>query len=210
MQTVNPDLASALVAEFSGGTQPEVDMMIGIGLNKDSDAVYFQYLGEEQKPSALMLPSGNPCTRMANMFIYDIDISENVGTFKQTKLNIFLNTASGKRIMLTAGLSTIWSQCLVTSLMGLMATYSLDRGFTIDSWKGTSVMKPCFAAIRQDGQKIQDTHMYDQLREYRADKAADKVEAAMRDAVAILKQQITGGAVDETIVSVQEEATVEF
>ena len=70
-------------------------MMIGIGLNKDSDAVYFQYLGEEQKPSALMMPSGKPCTRMANIRLVGLDVAEDVGEFKSTKLNLFVESSAG-------------------------------------------------------------------------------------------------------------------
>ena len=45
--------ADTLLAEFTGGTTGNVEMMIGVGLVKDSDAVY-QYLGDDQKPVALM------------------------------------------------------------------------------------------------------------------------------------------------------------
>ena len=38
------DAASALVAEFAGGTDSSVDMMVGIGVLKDSDAVFFNTL----------------------------------------------------------------------------------------------------------------------------------------------------------------------
>ena len=50
---ITPVDNSALLAEFSGGSNTDVSMMIGIGLVKDSEAVFFQYLGEEQTPSAL-------------------------------------------------------------------------------------------------------------------------------------------------------------
>ena len=55
--------SAALVSEFCGGTSSTMDvaMMIGVGLVKDSDAVFFQYLGEDQKPRALTIPtSGKP------------------------------------------------------------------------------------------------------------------------------------------------------
>ena len=53
--------SSIVAAEFVTeliSAESSVDMMIGIGLVKDTDAVFFQYLGEEQQPAALMLPSG--------------------------------------------------------------------------------------------------------------------------------------------------------
>ena len=44
--------SSALVTEFCGGSSNawsmDVAMMIGVGLVKDSDAVFFQYLGDDQ------------------------------------------------------------------------------------------------------------------------------------------------------------------
>ena len=204
LTTVNTDVASAIVAELGGSSVNSVEMMIGIGLVKDSDAVFFQYLGEEQQPSALMLPSGKPCTRMANVRLSGLSVADGIGEFNSTKLNIFLTTSAGREIMLTSGLNTIWSQCLITSLMGLFNSYNIDAPFTLDTWKGTSKMRPCFAAVRQDGVKVSDQMMYDQLRELRADGAKDKVDATMRDAVEILNQAVTGGAVDEAIVSVEE------
>ena len=78
---------AALVTEFAGGTSTDVSMMIGIGLVKDSEAVFFQYLGDEQTPSALMMPSGRPLTRLANVTLAGIDVADDIGEFKSTKLN---------------------------------------------------------------------------------------------------------------------------
>ena len=206
LTTVTPDVASSIVAELGGATGTSVEMMIGIGLVKDSDAVFFQYLGEEQNPRALVLPSGKPCTRMANVRLSGISIAEEVGEFKSTKMNLFLTTSAGREIMLTSGLQTIWSQCVITSLMGLFNSYNVDEPFTLDTWKGTSKMRPCFAAIRQGGVKVSDQMMYDQLRDLRADRATDKVSVVMRDAIDILNQAVTGGDVDEAIVTVEETA----
>ena len=144
---ISTDVASSIVAELGGSTS-DVEMMIGIGLVKDSDAVFFQYLGDEQTPQALVMPSGKPCTRMANVRLTGASIAEDVGEFKSTKLNLFLETSAGRTLMLTSGLQTIWSQCVITSLMGLFNSYNLDQPFVLDSWKGTSKMRPCFAAIR--------------------------------------------------------------
>ena len=92
---------AALLSEFSGGSSSDVAMMIGVGLVKDTEAVFFQYLGEEQQPSALMLPSGKPLTRLANVTLAGIDIAEEVGEFKSTKLNLFLQSSQGRVVMLT-------------------------------------------------------------------------------------------------------------
>ena len=84
---------TALINEFAGGTSSDVSMMIGIGLVKDSEGVFFQYLGDEQQPSALMLPSGKPLTRMANIRLAGIDIAEEVGEFKSIYFLLEFSTA---------------------------------------------------------------------------------------------------------------------
>ena len=203
---ISTDVASSIVAELGGSTS-DVEMMIGIGLVKDSDAVFFQYLGDEQTPQALVMPSGKPCTRMANVRLTGVSIAEDVGEFKSTKLNLFLETSAGRTLMLTSGLQTIWSQCVITSLMGLFNSYNLDQPFVLDSWKGTSKMRPCFAAIRQGGVKVSDQMMYNQLADLRADRAGDKILTVMRDAVEILNNAVTGAPVDQVTVVETEEVT---
>jgi hypothetical protein len=205
---LSTDLASSVVAEL-GGSSSDVEMMIGVGLVKDSDAVFFQYLGEEQQPQALVLPSGKPCTRMANVRLASISIADEVGEFNSTKLNLTIETSAGRKLLLTSGLTTLWSQCIITSLMGLFNSYNLDAPFQIDTWKGTSKMRPCFGAIRQEGAKVTDQMMYDQLRDLRADGAKDKLVATLRDAVEILNNAVTGGPVEEVTVK-EETAVVEF
>ena len=179
---------SSVLSEFTGGDQPEIAMMIGVGVVKESDAVFFQYLGGEEKPRALMLPtSGRPLTYLKNVRLVDIGIEEEVGEFKSTKLNLFLESSAGNTVMLTSGLNTLWSQCVMTALMGLWNSYDLETAFTLNSWKGTSKMKPCFASIKIGQAKVSDTDMYNQLVELRGDRAKDKIEAVMRDSVEILK-----------------------
>jgi len=182
--------SSIVAAEFVTeliSAESSVDMMIGIGLVKDTDAVFFQYLGEEQQPAALMLPSGKPCTRLPHITVTGIDIAEEVGQFKSTKLNLFVTSSAGRTVMLTSGLSTLWSQCVLTGLMAVFNEYGLDKPLTIDSWKGTSKLRPCFAAIRQGTTKMSDQTMYDALVDARADRDKVRVETLLRDAVAVLK-----------------------
>jgi hypothetical protein len=186
---VRPETA-ALVSEFAGGSSSDVSMMIGVGLVKDSEGVFFQYLGEEQQPAALMLPSGKPLTRMANVRLAGVDIAEEVGEFKSTKLNLILETTAGSRVMLTSGLTTIWSQCVLTSLMGLYNSYSTDEYFQLDTWKGTSKLRPCFAAIRVKGQKISDQETYDLLRDARSDRDNALVQQLCRNAVTQLQAAV--------------------
>ena len=179
---------AALVSEFAGGTSTDVSMMIGIGLVKDSEAVFFQYLGEEQTPSALMMPSGRPLTRLANVTLAGIDVADDIGEFKSTKLNLFLQSSQGRVVMLTSGLTTIWSQCVLNALMGLYHSYDLNTPFQLDSWKGTSKMRPCFAAIRCDGAKVSDQELYDLLTDARGDRDRATVEHLCRNAVAPLRK----------------------
>ena len=194
---------AALLSEFSGGASTDVAMMIGVGLVKDTEAVFFQYLGEEQQPSALMLPSGKPLTRLANVTLSGIDIAEEVGEFKSTKLNLFLQSSQGRVVMLTSGLTTIWSQCLLTCLMGMYHSYDLNTPFQLDSWKGTSKLRPCFAAVRCEGAKVSDQEMYDLLSDARADRDNAKTMQLCRNAVAQLKQAL---GVDTVDVKVDEPA----
>jgi len=203
------NVVADIVSDLGGQSGSSVEMMIGIGLVKDSDAVFFQYLGEEQQPSALMLPSGKPCTRMANVRLTGLSIADGIGEFNSTKLNIFISTSAGRELMLTSGLTTIWSQCVITSLMGLFNSYNLGEPFTLDTWKGTSKMRPCFAAIRQDNVKVSDQMMYDQLRDLRADGAKDKLNAVLRDAVEILNGAVTGGSVTPAEVVIENEQITE-
>ena len=86
----------SLLEEFTGGSDGSVEMMIGVGLVKDSDAVFFQYMGEEQQPTALMMPSGRPLTRLANVTLAGIDVADDIGEFKSTKLNLFLQSSQGR------------------------------------------------------------------------------------------------------------------
>ena len=195
---------AALVTEFAGGTSSDVSMMIGIGLVKDSEAVFFQYLGDEQTPSALMMPSGRPLTRLANVTLAGIDIAEDVGEFKSTKLNLFLQSSQGRVVMLTSGLTTIWSQCVLNGLMGLYHSYDLNTPMQLDSWKGTSKMRPCFAAIRCSGAKVSDQELYDLLTDARGDRDNAKVEQLCRNAVTTLREGL--GVTEPVDVKVEEPA----
>ena len=192
----NTAIVSDLVA---GGQQSDVSMMIGVGVNKDSDAVFFMYRGDDQEPVALTIPtSGKPLTRLGNVKVTGINIAEDIGTFKSTKLNLFLTTNSGTVILVTSGLTTLWSQCVLTGLMGAFETGNLEFALTLDTWKGTSKMKPCFAAFRSGDLKMSDTDLYEQLKEARADRDKEKVETILRDSVSILSHAVSPST-DETI-----------
>ena len=192
---------SAVLAEFTGGGSSDVSMMIGIGLVKDTDAVFFQYLGEEQTPQALMLPSGRPLTRLANVRLAGVSIAEDIGEFNSTKLNLYLTSSQGRTVMLTSGLKTIWSQCILTGLHGVLNDYDLNETvFTLDTWKGTSKMRPCFGAIRTAGQKVSDQVMYELLKEARGNKDNEKVDSILRECVAALNAAVTGESVSVDVI----------
>ena len=209
MTTVSPDVASAIVAELGGASSQSIEMMIGIGLVKDSEAVYFQYLGEERTPAALTLPSGKPCTRMANIKLAGVAIADDIGAENATKLNLIVETSAGRCLLLTSGIQTWWTQSVIQGLMGLFNSYNIDAPFTLDSYKGKSGRRPVFASLRQDGVVVTDQMLYDQLGDLRRDRAWDKYEAAIRDSVEILNQAVTGGTVDEVLVDVLEKTAVE-
>ena len=191
---------TSVLAEFVGGSTSDVAMMIGVGLVKDSDAVFFQYLGEEQTPRALTTPtSGKPVYNLVNVRLTGIEIAEDIGEFNSTKLNLFLESNAGNTVMLTSGLTTLWSQCVMTSLMGLFNTYDLDSRFTLNSWKGTSKMRPCFASIKLAGKRVTDDMLYQQLTDARADRNSDLVKRIMRDSVQILSHALKGDAVDVVV-----------
>ena len=186
---ITPIDNAAVLADFSGGTQSDIAMMIGVGLVKDSEAVFFQYVGDLGTPEALMLPSGKPLTRLANVRLSGIDIAEDIGEFKSTKINLFFESNQGRIVMLTAGLTTIWTQCVLTSLMGMLKDLS-TTSFSLDSWKGTSKMRPCFAAIRVGQTKVSDQEMYDLLTEARGNRDSAMTQQLCRNAVAQIQSAI--------------------
>lgn len=198
--TIVPADTASIVAEFSGGSAPSVDMMIGIGLVKDSEAVFFQYEGDDKK-SALMLPNGKPVPAIRNVYLTGVSVAEDIGEFNSVKLNIFLETQQGRTIMLTSGLTTMWSQCVMTGLMGLADTGSINSLISIESWKGTSKMRPCFASVKNGNVKVTSNGVYQSLAEARADRDNAKKESLMRDCVLVLSAMLTGEEVVPAEVS---------
>lgn len=195
------DIATSILNEFDGGSSTEIDMMIGIGLVKDSDAVFFQYTGEKQHRALLRPTTGKPITRLSDVRLSGISVAELGGQYKQTKLNLFLETSAGRQIMVTAGLETNWAQCVLTGLMGLELNGQLLLPFNLDSWKG-GVPGVYFAGIRVGREKVSDQGMYDQYKELRADRAKDKILDLGRSTVQILAQGLgqIQGSIDEVVV----------
>ena len=191
---VKPDTAAIIADISTGGAAPTVDVMIGIGLQKDSEAVFFQYQGDDNV-QALMYDSGKPVTRIGNVYLTGLSIADDVyaeAGFSGSKLNVFVETQQGRSIMITSGLTTIWSQCLLTSLQGLSDADALGHLIAIDTWKGNSKMKPCFAAVRDGAVKVSSDVMYQALADARADRDRAKTEALLRDTVDVINAQING------------------
>ena len=198
---------AALVAEIGGGSAPTVDVMIGVGLVKDSEAVFFQYQGDDTT-QALVRDNGKPVTRIGPVRLTGLTIADDVykdSGFDGSKLNIFVETQSGKTVMVTSGLTTIWSQCLITGLMGLADTQQLDALIAIDSWKGNSKMRPCFACVRNNGNKVTSNETYEMLGEARGNRDKAAQSKIMRDSVALINESLTGiPAVIEEVTTVEE------
>ena len=207
--TIVSTAGAALLEEFSGGQTSDVDMMIGVGLVKDTEAVFFEYLGDDEEPAALMRKNGRALTRMPNVVLSGIDIAEDIGEFKSTKLNLYLNTGGGRTILVTSGLTTLWSQCVVTCLMGMLKGGDVTCPFHLDTWKGTSKMRPCFAAIRVGNAKVSDNELYELLSDARSDGNKQLVETLMRNAVQQLRAPFTTDEVAVTVAPVLPASEVE-
>lgn len=194
-----------VLAELLTQEQPKVDMMIGIGVDKTSDHVYFQYVGDQQTPTALSYASGKPLTRIPNVVLTGVSVSDPIGDFNMVKLNAFFSTGSST-LMLTSGLTTIWSQCLITGLMGVLNDGDLDAPLSVDTWKGNSKLRPCFSAVRQGAEKLSDDDTYELLSTARTDRNKEQTETIMRNCIAMLNEQVTGEPVTQTeVIDVTEE-----
>ena len=86
-------------------------------------------------------------------------------------------------------------------------SYSTDEFFQLDSWKGTSKLKPCFAAIRVKGNKISDQETYDLLRDARSDRDNALVQQLCRNAVTQLQAAI---GIEPVVVEQATEEAIDF
>tara|TARA_R100000664_G_C2719309_1_gene113348 strand:- start:82 stop:732 length:651 start_codon:yes stop_codon:yes gene_type:complete len=196
--TESSALTAATIAELTAGDS-FVDAMIGIGLAKDSEAVYFEYTGEKEYAAIIDPRSGKPVKRLGNLMLTSIAVVKDIGEFKSTKLNLFLQTAQGRTLMLTSGLTSIWSQCVLTGLMEVWNSDKLNELISIETWRGNSRMKPCFAAIKVNNQKLSDSHMYNQLKDARSEGNSAKVMNICNDAAELLNHAINGSSTEEAI-----------
>ena len=177
--------SSAIVAELvSGGEAPEINMMIGVGVVKESEAVLFHYVGNEEQPQALMHPrTGNPLTRLSNVKLVGLDIAKNIGTENATKLNVILELGNGNKVLVTSGIQTWWSLCVISGLSGLFQNGLLTESFNLDSYRGKMGRKPIFASIRC-ADVYSDKELYALLMADRQCKAWDTYEQNITTVVA--------------------------
>jgi len=203
--------SSAIVADLvSGGEAPEINMMIGIGVVKESEAVLFHYIGNDEKPVALMTKAGKPLTRLANVKLIDINIVTGIGTENATKLNVILELHSGNKILVTSGIQTWWSMCVISGLYGLLQNGMITESFNLDSYRGNLGRKPIFASIRC-GLVYSDKELYEILNADRKEQAWDSYQLSMSTIVDTLQKTMkpyTEETASIESVDVQVEETV--
>ena len=190
--------SSAIVAELvSGGEAPEINMMIGVGVVKESEAVLFHYVGNEEPPQALMHPrTGNPLTRLSNVKLVGLDIAKNIGTENATKLNVILELGNGNTLLVTSGIQTWWSQCVMAGLFGLFQNGLITESFNLDSYRGKMGRKPIFASIRC-ADVYSDKDLYAMLLADRKSKAWESYEQTMSTIVAELNKAFNAASVPQ-------------
>ena len=206
---------SAIVSEFSGGSSSNVAMFIGIGLVKDSDAVFFQYQNEGEQPTALLQPSGKHLSTLSNVTLVDVGLYEPGDDYNTLKVNITLQSSAGTQVMVTSGLTTFWSMSVIGGLLAMLLGGDVTCPFDLDTWKGNlGKIKPCFGAVKISGTSMRNDELYKSLTDARSDGNKKRVEEIMRDAVQVLHAALNVNAVDvaveEPLTSGQEEVLADF
>ena len=197
--------SSAIVADLvSGGEAPEIKYMIGVGVVKDSEAVLFYYIGNDEQPIPLMTKAGKPLTRLSNVKLVDVAVVTGIGTENATKLNVILEIDSGNKILITSGIQTWWSMCVISGLYGLFQNGMISESFNLDSYRGNMGRKPIFASIRC-GDVYSDKELYAILNADRKEKAWDSYELSISSIVTTLKASLDTAV---TPVDVKVEETV--
>lgn len=202
---------SAILSEFSGGSSSNVAMFIGIGLVKDSDAVFFQYQNEGEQPVALLQPSGKHLSTLANVTLVDVSIYEPNDEYNTLKVNITLESSSGTQVMVTSGLTTFWSQSVVGGLLAMLEGGDITCPFNLDTWRGSKgKIKPCFGAVKINRESMRNDDIYNSLLDARADGNKQRVETIMRDAVDVLSTALKVTPAVVSLDQVTEKVTADF
>ena len=192
--------SSAIVADLvSGGEAPEIKYMIGVGVVKESEAVLFYYIGNDEQPIPLMTEAGKPLTRLSNVNLVDIAVVTGIGTENATKLNVILEIDNGSKILITSGIQTWWTTCVIAGLFGLLQNGLITTPFNLDSYRGNLGRKPIFASIRS-GQVYSDQELYAILKSDRTNKAWDSYELNVSTIVETLKKELNTTVEPDTAV----------
>lgn len=191
-----------VLSEFTGGTSTEYSMMIGVGLQKDSDAVFFRYTDDGTPEALINRANGKPIQQFKGVRVVHLSVARDIGTFKSTKLNMIIEGTEGTKVLMTSGLTTMWSQAVVTALSGLMTSdqYDMSTEFTLWSKKGDQGLRPCFANIYINGERISDNKMYEDLRDARSNRDTQLQERIMLDSIEILSAEISGVPAEVTVL----------
>ena len=203
---------SAIVSEFSGGSSSNVAMFIGIGLVKDSNAVFFQYKEGEETPIALLEPSsGKHLSTLANVTLVDVSIYEPGDDYNTLKVNITLESSAGTQVMVTSGLVTFWSQSVIGGLLAMLNGGDITCPFNLDTWRGTrGMIKPCFGAVKINNQSLRNDEIYNALLDARADGNKHRIVTIMRDAVEVLNAALKVTPAVVTLDEVTEKVSADF
>ena len=203
---------SAIVSEFSGGSSSNVAMFIGIGLVKDSDAVFFQYQNEGEQPVALLEPySGKHLSTLANVTLVDVSIYEPGDEYNTLKVNITLESSAGTQVVVTSGLTTFWSQSVLGGLLAMLSNGDVTCSFNLDTWRGTlGKIKPCFGGVKINGAMMRNDEIYKALTDARADGNKKRVEIIMRDAAEVLSAALKVTPAVVTLDEVTEKVPADF
>ncbi len=198
---------SAILSEFSGGSSSNVAMFIGIGLVKDSEAVFFQYQNESDQHGPLLEPfSGKPLSTLANVTLVDVSIYEPGDEYNTLKVNITLESSAGTQVLVTSGLLTYWSQSVIGGLLAMLKGGDLTCPFNLDTWRGNQgKIRPCFGGVKINGQMMRNDEIYKALTDARADGNKQRVETIMRDAVDVLNTALN---VTPAVVTLDETTNV--
>ena len=192
--------SSAIVADLvSGGEAPEIKYMIGVGVVKDSEAVLFYYIGNDEQPVPLMTKAGKPLTRLSNVNLVDVDVVTGIGSENATKLNIIIQVNNDTKILITSGIQTWWSMCVISGLYGLFQNGMITESFNLDSYRGNIGRKPIFASIRC-GDVYSDKELYAILNADRKEKAWESYELSMSSIVTTLKEALNTTTQEDTSV----------
>ena len=167
MTSTLPVLSKTFAGDMQQDTAPLAEdlFLYGVQIVKGHPAILHRYLGVEQT-EPLLHANGDPINKLPGLRLVGIKIAPNVyDQFpEQEKLNITVESDNGHEATITSGLTTFWSQCILQGLSALHEEFLLDQPFTLESWWGSSKMRPAFCCIRHNGRKLRHDRLYASFR----------------------------------------------